>query len=78
MDSDARGGRTQALSEAEKDHLVAVAKRDWDPRHMDLTEIQREEGLGHGYGTMNTAFNIGVGCFYPLRRHFSSASTYIA
>ena len=45
LDSDARGGRTQALSEAEKDHLIATAKRDWGTRHMTLTEIQREAAL---------------------------------
>ena len=52
LDSDARSGQTQALSEAEKDHLVAIA--DWDTRHMALTEA----GLGHvGYGTMIRAPN---------------------
>ena len=45
LDSDARGGRTQALSEAEKDHLISTAKRDWGTRHMTLTEIQREAAL---------------------------------
>ena len=53
LDSDARIGRTQALSEAEKDHLIATAQRDWGTRHMTLTEIQREAGLGHiGRGTI--------------------------
>jgi len=47
LDSDARSGRPQALSEAEKDHLVATVKRNWGIRHMSLTEVQLEAGLGH-------------------------------
>jgi len=47
LDSDARSGWPQALSEAEKDHLVATVKRNWGTRHMSLTEIQLEAGLGH-------------------------------
>jgi len=47
LDSDARSGRPQALSEAEKDHLVATVKRNWGTRHMSLTEIQLEAVLGH-------------------------------
>ena len=29
LNPDARSGRSQALSEAEKDHLIVTAKRDW-------------------------------------------------
>ena len=47
LDSDARCGRPQSLSGAERDHLIATAKRDWGTRHMSLIEIQREAGLGH-------------------------------
>ena len=46
LNPDARSGQPQALSEAEKDHLVATTKRDWGARHMVLAEIQREAGLG--------------------------------
>jgi hypothetical protein len=46
LDSDARSGRPQALSEAEKDHLVATVKRNWGTRHMSFTEIQLKAGLG--------------------------------
>ena len=53
LDPDARSGRPQVLSEAEKDHLVATAKRDWGTWHMTLAEIQQEAGLGHvSYSTV--------------------------
>ena len=58
LNPDARSGRSQALSEAEKDHLIATAKRDWGTRHMTLTEIQKEAGLGHvDYATVLRALH---------------------
>ena len=47
LNSDARCGRPESLSNAERDHLIATAKRDWGTRHMSLIEIQREAGLRH-------------------------------
>jgi len=53
LDSDACSGRPQALAEAEKNHLVAMVKRNWGTRHISLTEVQLEAGQGHvGRGTM--------------------------
>lgn len=40
-------GRPRKLTEADKDHLVVVVKRDWATRHMSLVEIQQEAGFGH-------------------------------
>ena len=58
LNPDARSGQSQALSEAEKDHLIATAKRDWGTRHMTLTEIQNEAGLGHvDYATLLRALH---------------------
>ena len=74
LDSDARGGRTQALSEAEKDHLIATAKRDWGTRHMTLTVIQREAALCSfpficAYPGLWAVYNMqhlqSVSCSYP-------------
>ena len=39
--------RPQALTEAEKDRLVATAKRDFETRRTPLVDLQREAGLGH-------------------------------
>ena len=47
LNSGARSGRPQALSEAKKGHPVAIAKGGWDTLHMTLIEIQRGAGLGH-------------------------------
>ena len=47
LNSDAWSGRPQVLSGLEKDHLVAVAKRDWGTRHMTWEEVQLEANLGH-------------------------------
>ena len=47
LDADARSGRPQLLSATEKEYLVSVAKRNWGTRHMTLTELQLEAGLGH-------------------------------
>lgn len=47
LNSDVRSGRPQVLSEMEKDHLVAVAKRDWSTRHMTREDVQLEASLGH-------------------------------
>lgn len=40
-------GRLQKLTEADKNHLVAVVKCDWTTRHMSLVEIQQKAGFGH-------------------------------
>ena len=42
-------GRPQALTEDEKDHLVATVKRDFETRRMTLVELQCEAGLGHDF-----------------------------
>ena len=47
LDADARTGRPQSLSNTEKEYLVSIVKRNWGTRHMTLTEIQLETGLGH-------------------------------
>ena len=47
LDSRRRSGRPQALSEAEKDHLVATVKRDFRTRRMFLVDLRREAGLSH-------------------------------
>ena len=47
LDSRPRSGRPQALSEAEKDHLVATVKRDFRTRRMVLVDLRREAGLSH-------------------------------
>lgn len=47
LNSDARSGRPQVSLEVEKDHLVAIAKRDWGTRYMTREELQREANLGH-------------------------------
>lgn len=47
LNSDARSGRPQALSEVEKNHLVAIAKRDWGTQHITWEELQLEANLGH-------------------------------
>ena len=39
LDVESRSGRPQALSEEEKDHLIAITKRDWGTRHMSLREL---------------------------------------
>ena len=58
LNPDARSGRSQALSEAERDHLIVTTKRDWGTRHMTLTEIQKEAGLGHvDYATVLRALH---------------------
>lgn len=44
---DARSGLQQSLSATEKEYLVSVIKRNWGTRHMTLTELQLEAGLGH-------------------------------
>jgi len=38
-------GRPGALTEAEKDHLVATVKRDFETRRMSLVDLQCEAGL---------------------------------
>ena len=62
LNSDARSGRPQVLSEMEKDYLVAVAKRDWGMRHMTREEVQLEANLGHiGCSTiLRTLYSRGV------------------
>jgi len=62
LDSDARSGRPQVLSEVEKDHLVATVRHSWGTRHMSLTELQLEAGLGHvSRGTIfNTLHSRGI------------------
>jgi len=40
-------GRPQALTEEEKDRLVATTKRDFETRRMSLVDLQCEAGLGH-------------------------------
>ena len=57
LNPDVHSGRSQALSEAENDHLI-TAKRDWGTPHMTLTEIQKEAGLGHvDYATVLRALH---------------------
>ena len=46
LDTESRSGQPQALSEEEKDHLIAKTKRDWGARHLSLTGLQLEAGLG--------------------------------
>jgi len=41
------GVRPRKLSEADKDYLVGMVKRDWDTRHMNLIDLQRTVGFGH-------------------------------
>ena len=40
-------GRAEALTEEEKDRLVAVVKRDFETRRMALVDLQCEAELGH-------------------------------
>jgi hypothetical protein len=47
LDPKRRLGRPQALSEAEKAHLVATVKRDFKTQRMRLVDIRREAGLAH-------------------------------
>jgi len=44
---DKQTGRPEALTEDEKDHLVATVKRDFETRRMTPVELQCEAGLGH-------------------------------
>jgi len=44
---DKQTGRPEALTEDEKDHLVATVKRDFETRRKSLVELQCEAGLGH-------------------------------
>ena len=39
--------RPKALTEDEKNHLVATVKRDFETLRMTLVELQCEAGLGH-------------------------------
>jgi transposase len=47
LDPNKRTGRPPALTEAEKDHLVAIVKRDFKTRRMRLVDLRRESGLTH-------------------------------
>lgn len=47
LDPDARSGRPKALSEEEKDRLIATVKRDFDTRRMKLVDLRQEAGLSH-------------------------------
>jgi hypothetical protein len=47
LDADARSGRPQVLSKAEKDRLITTVRQSWATRHMSLVELQLETGLGH-------------------------------
>lgn len=47
LDPDARSGRPKALSEEEKDQLVATVKRDFNTRRMKLVDLRREAELSH-------------------------------
>ncbi|RPA90925.1 hypothetical protein L873DRAFT_1838836 [Choiromyces venosus 120613-1] len=41
------GVRPRKLSEADKDYLIGIVKRDWRTRHMNLIDLQRTAGFGH-------------------------------
>ncbi len=58
-------GRPQALTEEEKDRLVATTKRDFETRRMSLVDLQCEAGLGHVCPqTILTALNErGLKCY---------------
>lgn len=47
LDPDARSGRPKALTEEEKDRLIATVKRDFDTRRMKLVDLRREAELSH-------------------------------
>ena len=47
LDADARSGRPQVLSKAEKDWLITTVRQSWATRHMSLVALQLETGLGH-------------------------------
>jgi len=56
LDPDTRSGRPEALTEAEKDCLIATVKRDFTTRQMKLVDLRREAGLSHvGDGTVHRA-----------------------
>jgi hypothetical protein len=40
-------GQRPKLSQADKDRLISVVKRNWETRHMSLVELQLEAGLSH-------------------------------
>jgi hypothetical protein len=47
LNADARSGRPQVLTKAEKDQLITTVPQSWATRHMSLVELQLETGLGH-------------------------------
>jgi transposase len=47
LDPKKRLGRPPALTEAEKDQLIATVKQDFKTRRMRLVDIRRESGLAH-------------------------------
>ncbi|KAA8894744.1 hypothetical protein FN846DRAFT_972909, partial [Sphaerosporella brunnea] len=47
LDPKKRSGRPARLTEAEKDHLIAIVQRDFKTRRMRLVDLRREAGLSH-------------------------------
>jgi hypothetical protein len=45
LDLNKRTGRPPSLTEAEKDHVVATVKRDFETPRMRLVDLRRQSGL---------------------------------
>jgi len=60
LDPNIRSRRPAALTEAEKDHLVAFVKNNFTTRRMKLVDIRQEAGLSHVCNV--TVFNALVEC----------------
>lgn len=66
LDPNAQSGRPVALTENEKDHLVAFVKRNFTTRQMKLVDIRQEAGLFHVCnGTVfNALVEHGLGAYW--------------